>query len=447
MVPFAEREHVGDVGRSPVLPPRDVMDPARLEAHLAAGMTTRSVHRSKGTALFAGGEASGSAVIEGNAVPAEHDGDDLGVAGESADRRDRQLDPVSGLGNGGLMDALDEGVVVDQHDDFRDPPIRGPGTDDQIDEGVGSEVLEAHVVLSGRAGRLDGGIEGGRDAGVGLRVELEVGVAHPALSIDPPTNPPLPLQPFEVTGSVVTGQDPRQLPDLPFERLHRRAWPLTRRGSIRARRAQRDRRRRAVRRRGRAHRHDRPTPCRPPERHGPPASGRTPHLGGPPGVRRALPADHRTPTSPRHPHPSPSRPAGWRGWRSARPARRANHAPARKPAPTRRGRPGRTSPGRHTSTDGPVRRRQRNACCNCIEHMFDCQGRRRHRRRLRRSRSVGASRRYAVCRGRTQGDGDALFVQRLAPCGIGRPRRDGLFGDESAPLRTGLACQRGTRPS
>ena len=129
------------------------MDPAGLEAHLAAGMATGSVHRPKGTALFAGGEASGSAVIEGNAVSAEHDGDDVGVAGESADRRHRQFGPISGLGDGGLVDAVHEGVVVDQHNDFRDAPIRGTGADDQIDEGVGSELVEADVVLLGGAGR------------------------------------------------------------------------------------------------------------------------------------------------------------------------------------------------------------------------------------------------------------------------------------------------------
>ena len=369
VVPFAEREHVGDVGRSLVLPPGDVMDPAGLEAHLAAGMTTGSVHRPKGTALFAGGEASGSAVIEGNAVSAEHDGDDLGVAGESADRRDRQFGPISGLGDGGLMDAVHEGLVVDQHDDFRDPPIRGAGAGDQIDEGVGSEVVEAEVVVVRPCGPLGrrhrrrprrGRRSPGRArGGCGTSRSDGRSIAAPAAAASTVRGDRCRRH---GTGSASTARLPVRTPPPS-------SWPLIRRGSIRARRAQRDRRRRAVRRRGRAHRHDRPTPCRPPERHGPQASGRTPHLGGPPGERRALPADHRTSTSTRHPHPSPSRPAGWRGWRSARPARRANHAPARTPAPTRE------VAGSHVAGSA----RQPTDQCDdingpcAIVHMFDCQ--------------------------------------------------------------------------
>ncbi len=98
----------------------------------------------------------------------------------------------------------------------------GAGAGDQPDQGVGLQVVEVDVVALGcGAGRGDGGVESAGDAGVGLGVDLEVGVTHPADSIDPAPHTTLLLEAGELGDAVVTRQDPTQLAHLPFERLHR----------------------------------------------------------------------------------------------------------------------------------------------------------------------------------------------------------------------------------
>ena len=98
----------------------------------------------------------------------------------------------------------------------------GAGPGDQPDQGIGLEVVEVDVVALGcDTCRGDGGVEGGGDAGVGLGVDLEVGVTHPADSIDPAPHTTLLLESGELGDAVVAGQDPTELAHLPFERLHR----------------------------------------------------------------------------------------------------------------------------------------------------------------------------------------------------------------------------------
>lgn len=66
----------------------------------------------------------------------------------------------------------------------------------------------AHQVdtgLSGRLRALDGGSESGPHAGVGFRVELEVGVAHAGVPVDPPPDRAGPALAFGQVGTVVGG--------------------------------------------------------------------------------------------------------------------------------------------------------------------------------------------------------------------------------------------------
>jgi hypothetical protein len=66
------------------------------------------------------------------------------------------------------------------------------------------------------------GTEGGVDAGVGLGIQDQVGVAHPGLAIDPAPYAALAALLLMTGGAVVAGQHLRQLGDLAAERFHRR---------------------------------------------------------------------------------------------------------------------------------------------------------------------------------------------------------------------------------
>ncbi len=98
----------------------------------------------------------------------------------------------------------------------------GAGPGDQPDQRVGLQVIELDVVALGcSTRRSDGGVEDTGDAGIGLRIDLQMRVAHPADPIHPAPHAALLAQPGHPGHPVVTRQGPTQLAHLPLERLHR----------------------------------------------------------------------------------------------------------------------------------------------------------------------------------------------------------------------------------
>ena len=157
----------------------------------------------------------------------EDGGDDLGVAADPPDRVGGQRVGVGGLGDAVIMQPGAQGVEVDQHDHLRHPAglgacryLCGVGAGDQLDEGVGLQLVERQVrVLLVGLGCGDGGVEGGGHSGVGLGVELEMGVAHPGGAVDPAAHLAVPTVAGLLRQAVVAGQDPFQAAHVPAERF------------------------------------------------------------------------------------------------------------------------------------------------------------------------------------------------------------------------------------
>lgn len=118
VVPRAQRNLVVEVGPTTVLPVVDVMDLASVIRNVAVGNCTRGVHRLERPPLVDGCQAFGSSDIERDAVSTENHGDDLGLAGETPDRLDRNVDTIDGSAGRGRMPTMGERREIDVHDYF-----------------------------------------------------------------------------------------------------------------------------------------------------------------------------------------------------------------------------------------------------------------------------------------------------------------------------------------
>ena len=77
MMEAAQWQQVGEVGVAEVVPLEEVMDVAHIEVSVAAIDRTGAIHRPQRGALGVGGQPSGPSDVEGHAVAAQHDGDQM----------------------------------------------------------------------------------------------------------------------------------------------------------------------------------------------------------------------------------------------------------------------------------------------------------------------------------------------------------------------------------
>ena len=148
MVPVAERQQVGEVGGTVMVPVDDVMDLTVGEAHGAVGVATGAVHRPQRAALRP--VATRWSRPRSKVAPVASST----TGGSSASQARRRT--VSG-GSGwpslvshtdAVVQAVAEGVVVDEHGDLGRPPVGAAGAGDQGDEGVGVQLVEAPLLAS-----------------------------------------------------------------------------------------------------------------------------------------------------------------------------------------------------------------------------------------------------------------------------------------------------------
>ncbi len=102
------------------------------------------------------------------------------------------------------MEAVDQGVVVDEDEDLPAASPTGTGAGDQVQERVGFQLVERPRLVVG-CGLFtgNGGVEGGGELHVCFGVEGDVGVAHPAVVVDPTADRAFPSHPFVVTDPVI----------------------------------------------------------------------------------------------------------------------------------------------------------------------------------------------------------------------------------------------------
>ena len=100
--------------------------------------------------------------------------------------------------------------------------MAGAGPGDQPDQRIGLEMIELDVLTLGCSTRRGhGGVEDTGDSRIGLRIDLQMRVAHPRDPIHPAPHAALLTQPGHPGHPVITRQGPTELAHLPFERLHR----------------------------------------------------------------------------------------------------------------------------------------------------------------------------------------------------------------------------------
>jgi hypothetical protein len=104
----------------------EVMDLAVVEGYVAVADAAGAVDRSEGASLVVGGESAAASHVERDAVAVQHDRDDVGVAGETAQGLDRQWGAVVEFAHRGLVEALRDRREVDQGEDFG--PAGAPGS-------------------------------------------------------------------------------------------------------------------------------------------------------------------------------------------------------------------------------------------------------------------------------------------------------------------------------
>lgn len=98
---LAQREEVGNVGRSSIASPvADVVCTSRREPHAAIGMTARGMKRGQCPALTGGRGSAGPPEIQRDPVATEHDREDVRVTREAPDRARRQRHAVDRLAHG-----------------------------------------------------------------------------------------------------------------------------------------------------------------------------------------------------------------------------------------------------------------------------------------------------------------------------------------------------------
>ena len=99
----------------------EVVDGAFVERDVAPGDEAGGVDHSQRPSLVGCGEPGAAAHVEHHTVSTEHDGDDVGVAGHTADRLDPQVDSTGDVDNRVVVDLVAQGFVVDDDDHLRPP--------------------------------------------------------------------------------------------------------------------------------------------------------------------------------------------------------------------------------------------------------------------------------------------------------------------------------------
>lgn len=121
-MPSAEWNLVVEVGSSAVIPVLDVVNLTSMKGHVAIGYRAGRVHGLEGPSLIGRGQTFGSSDVDGNAASVEHDGDDVGLAGQATDGFDGQFDAKVGSARAvrgeTRVRSLCERVEIDVDHDF-----------------------------------------------------------------------------------------------------------------------------------------------------------------------------------------------------------------------------------------------------------------------------------------------------------------------------------------
>ena len=237
------------------------MDLAVPEPHLAAGEPAAAVHGPQRPTLRFAGDAAALAVVEHDAVAVEDDGDDRGVAGDAPHRLRWEWLPVGRLAHRVVVGAVGEGVVVDQHRHLGGATLAATRSGDGGDEGVSAQLVRGAGFGVGLGSfRGDGCVERCGEAGVGLGIDGEVGVAQPGLAVGPPPQatvaggsvPAMPARRRRRVGGRGHGRDVRTSPPTTPQRCRPTPPPARPTGNGPPRRP--------ARRPAPRHRHDQPPP-------------------------------------------------------------------------------------------------------------------------------------------------------------------------------------------
>jgi hypothetical protein len=120
VVSGAQPGEVGEIGGAAVLPGLEVVGVAPGGGRGAVRPLAGAGAGEHGAALGGGGEPAGPADVEGLAGATEHDGDQVGLAGEAASSVGRQRGAVGELAVATFVQAVGEGVGIEEDGD------RGP---------------------------------------------------------------------------------------------------------------------------------------------------------------------------------------------------------------------------------------------------------------------------------------------------------------------------------
>ncbi len=200
-----------------------MVDPARVERCGAARMGTAAVHRPQRPAMSPVGQTTLPADVEHLTRPAEHDRHDVGLTTEPAQRRCGQRLSLRRLARRGVVEAVQQGLIVDQHRHLRHPLVaRGPSPGEQVDDHVGLQLVPgAVIVLIGVADGGDGGVDRRPRPGIGQRIERQQRLAHAGVFVDPTANIAIATQPLLPRQPFISGQIASQILALAIELLRR----------------------------------------------------------------------------------------------------------------------------------------------------------------------------------------------------------------------------------
>ena len=122
----AEWQQIVEIGISVAEPFDDVVDVATVEGHVAAGVAAGAVHRPQRPPLRPVGDADVAAAVQHFAGAVEHDRHDRRLTRQAAHRFGWEWDPVGGLTQRVLVEAVEQRLVVDVDTDLRHSPLPRP---------------------------------------------------------------------------------------------------------------------------------------------------------------------------------------------------------------------------------------------------------------------------------------------------------------------------------
>ena len=140
----------------------------------------RNTWRCAGVATRA--DASG---VERLSLAVEHDGQDLGIAAQSAHRGDRQRSAVVGLAHGSGVQTRTQRVEVDEHRD-RWNPLRSLAATDGSDQGLDLELIPRRLTVGGLPAELGAAVGDRRPEGtIADGIERDQRLAHARRAVCP----------------------------------------------------------------------------------------------------------------------------------------------------------------------------------------------------------------------------------------------------------------------